>query len=326
MKRAPTRTLGLVLYPGCMPAGLLATADLVRALNRRAGRPLFEVRWLGTTRAGVRTEEGLTLRPEALLGDVRCDTWLLPGFWAESAAELAGVLAREAPLVASLRRAPARQAVWSYCMGVALVAAAGRLDGREATGTWWFQHAFRARFPRVRWRFDEALVPDALAATAAGAQGHLPLATEVLTAGLPAELVRDVEGWLMVPRPAAAHPAFRPVELLQLRSPELRRLLVRAQAPGAEALDLPGAARHLAWSTRTLSRRVLEETGLSAAAWLRLARLRRVADALSLSGAPVKAIAEQLGYPDESSLHRTFRSVTGMTPARYRQAYGRGRG
>ena len=60
-------------------------------------------------------------------------------------------------------------------------------------------------------------------ATAAGAQGHLPLATEVLTAGLPAEVVRDVEGWLLVPRPAAAHPAFRPVELLQ-RHPEVMEL------------------------------------------------------------------------------------------------------
>ncbi len=306
-----------------MPAGLLSTADLVHALNRRAGRTLFEVRWLGLTRHPITTPAGLSLRPEQLLGESACDVWLLPGFWTESAADVSTVLAREAALISALRHAPARQCLWSYCAGVALVAAAGRLDGRSATGTWWLQQLFESRFRRVRWRFSEALVEDRGVVTAAGPQGHLLLATGQLAAGLPAEVMRDVEQWLMLPRPALSHPAFRPVELMELRSPELRRLLVQVQALSADALDLSRAARLCAWSTRTLSRRVQEQTGLSAGAWLRLVKLRQVADALTTSSEPLKVIAEQLGYPDESSLHRTFRGVTGMTPSLYRQAFSK---
>lgn len=321
--RGRPRTIGLVLYPGCMPAGLLSTADLIHAVNRRAGRALFEVHWLGQSRRPISTPAGLRLRPDRLLAESACDVCLLPGFWTEAEADVSALLAREAPLVAALRNAPARQALWSYCAGVALVAAAGRLDGRDATGTWWLQRVFQARFPRVRWRFSEALVRDGGMVTAAGAQGHLILATEQLASGLPPEIMRDVEQWLVLPRPTALHPAFRPVELIELRSPELRRLLLHVQRTPAAALELSAAAKHCAWSTRTLSRRIQEQTGLSAAAWLRLSKLRQVADALTSSGEPLKVIAEQLGYPDESSLHRTFRGATGMTPAQYRQAFGK---
>lgn len=317
-------SLGLLLYPGCMPAGLLTTSDLVRAVNRRSGRKVFEVTWLGLTLRPFVTEDGLTLRPQQALLESRCDVCLLPGFWTESAADIETMLERQSELIAALRQAREGRALWSYCAGVSLAAAAGLLDGRAATGTWWFQQTLQRRFGRVRWRFAEPLVSDRGAVTAAGAQGHLLLVTQQLAQRVGPEVMRDVEHGLMLPRPPASHPAFRPVELMGQQAPEVRRLLVYVQSIPASELSLDQAAEHLAMSPRTLSRRIEAHTGLSAGAWLRLVKLHQVSDALTTSMAPLKVIGEQLGYLNESSLHRAFRQVTGMTPVRYRQAFGGG--
>ncbi|AKQ68323.1 Transcriptional regulator, AraC family [Myxococcus hansupus] len=314
--------LGLLLYPGCMPAGLLATADLVRAVNRRAGRAVFELAWLGLNRKPIVTEDGLTLRPRHVLGEFPCDVCLLPGFWAEKEADVETMLGRQAELIEALRQAPTGQALWSYCVGVALAAAAGALDGKAATGTWWFQHLLQRRFARVRWRFPEPLVADRGAVTASGAQGYLPLMTQQLGQWVSPEVMRDVEQVLMLPRPPTAHPAFRPVELMELHSTALRRLLVYAQSVPASELSLTRAAEHCAVSPRTLCRQIEAHTGRSAGAWLRLVKLRQVSDALTTSLAPLKVIGEQLGYLNESSLHRAFKQTTGMTPVHYRQAFG----
>ncbi|MDB5912285.1 MAG: araC family transcriptional regulator, partial [Ramlibacter sp.] len=76
--------LGLVLFPGCMPAGLFAAADMVRACNLRAGRERMQVTWVGTGRGDVPTQGGPSLRAEASLGAAGCDAWLLPGLWLAS--------------------------------------------------------------------------------------------------------------------------------------------------------------------------------------------------------------------------------------------------
>lgn len=315
-----------MLYPGCMPAGLLATADMVRAVNRRSGRGVCEVVWLGLTPQAIVTEDGLTLKPEKTLAESRCDVCLVPGFWTETEADIEGMLERQAKLIAALREDAAGRTIWGYCAGVALAAAAGVLDGKAATGTWWFQRFMQRRFGRVRWRFAEPLVCDRGVITAAGAQGHWLLVTQQLAQWVSAAVMRDVEHVLMLPRPPVSHPAFHPVELMAQPSSALKKLLVHAQSIPASELSLESVAEHCAVSPRTLRRRIEAQVGLPAGGWLRLVKLRQVGEALTTSTEPLKVIGEQLGYLNESSLHRAFKQVTGMTPVHYRQAFGKLKG
>lgn len=317
-----TSRIGLVLYPGCMPAGLLAAADVFQAVNRLTGEPMLEPVWLSADGASVTLPGGLAISAAQVL-DVHCDAYLLPGFWAESAASLATTLDRNSALLEWLRQLPKQAKLWSYCMGVALLAASGRLDRRPATATWWLEHALRQRFPAVSWDFQQALIVAGTVMTAAGANGHWALLGEMLEDWLAPEVVRDVELAMLLPRANVTHPVFRPVELLAQADPRLQRLISFAQALPATALKLDAAAQFLAVSSRTLSRIVGQATGIGAAEWLRLIKLRQVGNALLASAAPVKSICEQLGFADEASVMRSFKRVTGMTTSEYRQHYGR---
>jgi transcriptional regulator GlxA family with amidase domain len=305
-----------------MPTGLFAASDLFRAINRRMGELVFNPVWIGAGNDRVSMVGGAVLQTEHALHEP-CDAYLLPGFWAESAADLECMLDQQAHLIEWLRQLPKQTTLWTYCMGVALVAAAGRIDRHTATATWWLEKPLRKRFAAVGWDFRQPVIEDRSIITAAGANGYWALLNKLLMRGIPADIIRDVEQAMLLPRSNTGHPAFRPVELMVQLEPQLRRLVAYAQNVPATGLNLGAAADHLAVSTRTLSRKIEQHTQVSAGKWLRLIKLRQVADALISSTASIKTISVEAGFPDEASLMRSFKRVTGLTTSQYRQQYGR---
>ncbi|MDN8899312.1 hypothetical protein Q0O45_13500, partial [Staphylococcus aureus] len=65
------------------------------------------------------------------------DALLVPGFWAESAAQIEAVLGANAALIKALTLLDRSKRLWGYCTGVCLLAASGKLNGQPATVTWW---------------------------------------------------------------------------------------------------------------------------------------------------------------------------------------------
>jgi transcriptional regulator GlxA family with amidase domain len=207
-------------------------------------------------------------------------------------------------------------------MGVALVAAAGRIDHCEATATWWLEQSLRKRFTAVGWDFQQTVIEDRQIITAAGANGYWALLSKILITRIPAEVIRDVEQALLVPRPNTAHPVFRSVEMIGQAEPQLQRLIAYAQTVPASDLNVNAAAKYLFMSSRTLSRKIDQATQISVGEWLRLIKLRQVANALLATTASVKTIGAEMGFNDEASLMRAFKKMTGMTTSQYRQQYG----
>jgi AraC-like DNA-binding protein len=91
----------------------------------------------------------------------------------------------------------------------------------------------------------------------------------------------------------------------------------------AALIDDPADSRTLeAWAqwanigTRTLSRRFVDETGISFTAWRQRARLMRALELLA-AGQPVTSVALDLGYENVSAFIALFRRTFGTTPGRY---------
>lgn len=322
--RPPLR-IGLLLYPGCLPAGLFASADMLHAANRRTGRSLFEVRFVvADDPAGgdrVLSAHGLHLEGMASFEPERLDALLIPGFWAESPRDVEAAIARHRSLVAKLAASPRRLSCWAYCTGVAWLAASGRLDGDAATVTWWLADAMKTRYPEVDWRCEQDLVSTPQSITAGGVNGHYAIVQALVEQHVPPALFRELAALMVLPRPVQPHPAFRAISLIEQRSALLRRLHVLVETMPAERVTAAALAEPLAMSERTLSRKVVGETGMPVAAYARRVKLNQVSERLMLTRASVSSIAVGLGFSSESNLGRMFKDVTGMTPQAYRRRF-----
>ena len=72
-----------------------------------------------------------------------------------------------------------------------------------------------------------------------------------------------------------------------------------------------------------LARTFRAHYGTTPGAYLRETRVRRAADALARSSAPLARIALDVGFADQSHFTRVFRAAYGVTPRRWRALHAR---
>lgn len=313
--------IALLLYPGCMPAGLFAAADLLTAAALRSGARGWRLHWAGMKRGPVACAHGMAMRAEVPLDAQRWHALLLPGFWAGTPGQLAQGLAAQQPLRQALRSLGRGVPLWTWCTGVAIAAGAGRLDGETATGTWWMAPVLAQAHPKVDWQWQEPVVSGPRLATAAGVHGYLPILGQQLERRISPEAWRDVQRLMVLPRPQPAASVFDAVQTLHGAHPllaRLRRLVERLPAAGT---TLEVLAEALACSPRTLSRRVGDAAGMPVGRFVRLVKLHQASEHLLHGGRNVAQVSETLGFADESGFRRSFKAVTGMTPLEYASRY-----
>ena len=314
--------IGLLLYPGCMPAGLLAFADMLHAANRRTGRRLFELHVVAERRGEVACAHRLVLHADRGLAELPLDAVLIPGFWAETPEHIENNLAENEPLLAALAKLGKTDCqLWSYCVGVCIAAATGRLDGQSATATWWLADVLTQRYPRVRWQFEQNCIVNGRSATASGVTGYLPIAQALIERQVSPTVVHDLNRLMVLPRPPQMHDAFQALSLIEQPSPLLRRVHLLVQQLPAERITVRALADALGMTERTLARKVRDETGTAVATYARRIKLSQVGERLALTSAPIKTISAELGFSSDSNLRRMFKQLTRLTPAEYRQRF-----
>lgn len=87
-----------------------------------------------------------------------------------------------------------------------------------------------------------------------------------------------------------------------------------------ELLDLFRLAEVAGFSPRHWHRIFVSAFGESLPALVKRVRIQRAVALLAEGAMPVRQVARECGYPDVSSFTRTFKAMTGTTPARYRDS------
>jgi transcriptional regulator GlxA family with amidase domain len=316
--------IGLLLYPDCLPAGLFGAMDLLHAANLRAGKSLFEPVFVAAKAGKVACAHGQQLQAPSALAEAGVDALLVPGFWGQSLGQAARTLAANEALVAALAALPRSVQLWSYCTGVCLAAASGRLDRQAATVTWWLADFVTTTHRKVRWQFERTLTYNARNATASGVNGYLPIVQAVIEERLGKEAYRELSRLMVLPRPEeSTHLAFHMLDLIEQQDAMLRKLHLAAEQLPASAATVTRLAQALHTTERTLARKVLGASGMSAAAYIRRIKLKQVSERLIYTRDSATTISMELGFSSDSGMRRMFKELTGLTPAQYRLDFNR---
>ncbi|MEH6347128.1 MAG: helix-turn-helix domain-containing protein [Bermanella sp.] len=321
--------IGLAVYPGCIPSGLFAFAELLEVANQLMGQRFFTTSWVAQdhhavdVHAGSRHGPVLSITPEHLFSSPQLDAILLPGMWTSSQNQLEKNHIKHQSLINALKDIQQNTQVFSYCSAVSLVARSGRLKEQEATSTWWMAEYLKEQHPNTQWRFSRTLVVSTLNTTASGVNGYLPIALSLVEQHCGQKVLRDVTKMMVLPRPETQQHPFQAVDLMMLNDELLRKIYLWVEKTPARKLTTTAMAEFLNMSERTLARKVKAAMGESCMHFMRMVKLNQASENLILTNMSISAISEQLGFVDDTTFRRSFKKVSGHTPGDYRQVFKR---
>ena len=223
----------------------------------------------------------------------------------------------------TLRAAAARGArVVSICTGAFVLAEAGVLDGLTVTTHWRASAELARRYPRVQVDASALYLGDGRIFTSAGVAAGLDLCLHLVHrdhgAAVAAASARTV---VMPPAREGGQAQFITHELPGAGSGSLAGTLEWMRREAGTPLTLADIARHANLSTRTLSRRFREQTGLSPLLWLQQQRLQLARELLESTGLPIPVVASRAGYGSATALRAHFDRELQTSPQRYRRSF-----
>ena len=306
--------IAVVALPGVFPYELGVPARFFRAAPRD-GEPLYSVTTCTLDGLPVATNADFAITPAA---DRRiletADTIIVPP-WSD--AEIAGD-----PI--GLAEYADRRIV-SFCTGAFTLAAAGLLDGKEATTHWCASDEFARRFPRVRLREDELFVDEGSVLTAAGASAAVDATMHLIASDHGAAVAALVaQTTLAAPHRGGGQRQFiarPPVPQTPVGSAgDIQAWLL---AHVEEPLSLAAVAAHFGMSVRTLTRRFRSETGRTVGDWFADARVDRARELLETTDLLIDDVALRSGFATAAALRKHFRDRLGLAPQQYRSRFAR---
>ena len=226
-------------------------------------------------------------------------------------------------LVDAIKAAHARGTrLVAICSGVYVLAEAGLLDGRAAAIHWDLTADFAKRYPRVRADKTILYVDDRDIATAG---------TSGTTIDLCLNQVRREHGAALAMRIGRQFSAPPHREGCQRQYPELPTtgpvpdslapLLDWITANLDRPLTVEDMAAQSGLSPRTLSRRFVDQLGISPGRWLLDRRIASTRALLEETDLPIETIAQRVGLSSAVNLRRRFHNSLNTTPARYRRTF-----
>jgi len=215
--------------------------------------------------------------------------------------------------------------VMSLCSGVAVLAAAGLLDGRRATTHWRYLDAIAERYPGTAFDADVLYMDEGRTLTAAGSAAGLDLCLHVVRSDFGVEAANSVARRLVVP----PHREGGQAQFIASPVPQEREglrlgpLIEWMRERLFEEQPIRMLAERAGMSMRTFQRRFEAATGDSVGEWLVKERLRLARDLLEKQvSTSLDDIAIACGFGTQATLRHHFRKRLGTSPAAYRNTFG----
>ncbi|MEU4740169.1 helix-turn-helix domain-containing protein [Actinosynnema sp. NPDC023658] len=309
------RTVGVLLLPGSRMFDVSVVSEVWGVDRVDSGIGPFALRLCAPGRATTPVRPvGAIPATHGLSGLRDCDLVLVPG--------------REDPLapvpasaVRALRSFPGTVA--ALCSGAFTLAAAGMLDGREATTHWRLLDALEAAAPRTRVVRDVLFADEGEVLTSAGVVGGLDLCLHLVRRAHGADVAAALARRLVMPptREGGQRQYVDPPLPSRPARTGIASTVDWAVGRLGSSIGVADLAGHSGMSERTFHRAFLAATGSTPGRWLQVQRVRLAQRLLETTDLPVHRVAERAGLGTPTNLRRRLRAELGVTPDAYRRTF-----
>lgn len=316
------RTIVLVAFDGLQLLDLAGPLEVFDAADRIAGGGRYRTVVATPDGARVRSTSRLEVGADVALPDApeSIDTLVVVGGRGTRS------LIADGAFLAQIRDLSDRaRRTTSVCSGALVLAAAGLLDGYQATTHWGSCDLLASLSAAVEVLPDQIYVHDRDRWTSAGVTAGIDLALALVEADLGPEVAHEVAAWLVVfaRRPGGQAQFSAALQAQAARTPAIAEVQRWLPDHLTEDLTVEALAARAAMSPRTFARSFKAETGTTPAVHVEELRVEAARRLLETTELTVAAIATRVGLRHAETLHRAFARRLGTTPDRYRQHFAR---
>jgi transcriptional regulator GlxA family with amidase domain len=307
-----THRVAVLALDGVTPLDLAIPAQI---FGRRAQTP-YEVTLCALT-SRVTTAGGFELVVTGGLEQLSAaDTVIVPGYEPPLRPPPSAVL----DVLARARDRGRRVA--SICTGAFALAAAGVLDGLQATTHWQYIDDLERDYPGVRVERDVLYVDEGEVLSSAGVCCGIDLCLHIVRRDLGAMIANEIaRGLVAAPHRDGGQAQFVPAPVAVSGDTSLAPTRGWALQRLDQPLTLSVLARHAGMSQRTFIRRFTEETATTPLQWLVNARLGLARELLETTDHSIDRVARDCGMGTAANLRLHFRRSLGTTPTAYRRTF-----
>ena len=310
----PTRRVIIVGFPG------VQSLDLSGPYEVFAEADAYRVQVAAPQAGHFSAESGVGLCADVALADLRgpIDTLIVAGGY--------GVfdVIEDENFVHHLQRvAKKSRRVGSICTGAFALAAAGLLEGRQATTHWRFSDQLQSCYPAVVVDSEPIFVRSDNIYTSAGVTAGMDLSLALVEEDLGHQAAMTIarEFVLFMRRPGGQS-QFSTALAAQTADREPLRELQAWIVDNVKAdLSVEALAERAHMSPRNFARVFTREVGHTPARYVEQIRVESAQRRLEESASTLDEIANQCGFGSANSMRRSFLRVRGVSPSDYRQRF-----
>lgn len=289
-------------------------------LHGEPKQPRFRVRTATVDGRKVSAAGSLGLTPDCAISDVKHTDIILvaaPG-WDEL-----DRITKNSSLVPWLRKWHARGAyIAGACTGVAYLAEAGIMDGRQATTHWGVADIYRQRYPKVHWRTEQFVTEDQRVFCSGGVYASIDLSLYLVEKFCGHEIALQVAKSLLLSMPRGRQSGYSVVQLSRPHSDErIRETEEYLQQHFDSDVSIESLAERAGMGPRNFIRRFKAATGHVPGAYIQALRVSAAKEMLETGTSSIQAVCSKIGYEDIGFFRNLFKRHTGMTPGQYRERF-----
>lgn len=285
----------------------------------RPGKPFCDVRIVLPDRSPVRTFNGIEITGHHYISeDIHYDIIITPALIGDIAP-----LLDQQDITSWIGRQHADGAcICSVCASAFIVAAAGLMDGRQATTHWALAGEFRKRFPEVRLTPEKMIVDEGDIISAGGVTAYLDLCLHIINRFGSHELASSISRTLLIDHGRRIQ---KPYSSSTFSKNHGDSMILKAQKYLEDnfihRISMPEVASTAGLEERTFNRRFKRATGDTPTGYIQNLRIEAARRMLETTREPVDSITREVGYENPSSFRRLFKQNTGLSPSEYRQRF-----
>jgi transcriptional regulator GlxA family with amidase domain len=295
----------------------------VNAFFKEMGEnPVFNVELVGITPQTQITGGLYSINADRLISDIKkTDLVVIPAL----DGEITAALEKNQEFIPWITRQYKNGAeVASLCLGAFLLASTGLLKGRKCATHWMATNRFRKMFPDIKLVTEQIITDEQGIYSSGGAFSYQNLVLYLIEkyAGREMAVLTAKVFAIEIERMNQS-----PFIIFQGQKDHEDEPVKRAQefieANFKNKITVDELAARLYLSRRNLERRFKKATANTVLEYIQRVKIEAAKMSLESSNENINEVMYQVGYTDPKAFRTTFKKITGLSPAQYRNKYNR---